>query len=382
VNPLPTVNAGTNVTINLGESTVLNATGASTYTWNTGATTASINVSPTETTTYTVTGMNSNGCSKTDTVMVTVIEATTVVEAYAGEDERICRGNSVTLSASGGTSYLWSTGETTPSITVAPHNTSHYTVTAYIGDIYDEDDVTVFVSNNPNVNITNGSEVTILRGEYITLSATGANRYEWSNGAVLANIAVNPIGTTTYKVTGYNNDNCSDFKEVRVNVVPIVTAFAGRDQTICLNEEITLTATGGDEFLWNTGEITASITVAPSEDTEYSVTVYNELDYDTADVMVYVNDCSDIENQEYFEFLVYPNPTAGELNIKISGVINVSNIALYDLTGKIIYQEIISNDTQQNFVKQLDLTPYSDGLYLLKLGDSEHSVTKKIVIHR
>jgi hypothetical protein len=316
---------------------------------------------------------------------VTVQTGTSNVTANAGEDVNVCPGVSVILSASGGDTYVWSTGETTQNITVMPDHTTHYTVTAYIGDVYDEDVVTVYVSNNPTVNISNGSEVTILQGEYITLSASGANRYEWNNGATQPNIAVNPNGTTTYKVTGYNSNNCSAFKETRVNVVPKVTAFAGDDKTICRSEKITLTATGGDEFLWSNGETTASIAVSPTEDTEYSVTVYNALDYDTAEVMVYVNDCSAVENPEnpeYFEFLAYPNPTAGELNIKISGVINVSHIALYDLTGKLIFQEVISNDTQQNFVKQLDLTPYSDGLYLLKLVDGIHSVTKKIVIQK
>jgi hypothetical protein len=242
------------------------------------------------------------------------------------------------------------------------------------------------VNPNPVVNVTNGGEVTILQGEYVNLSATGANRYEWNNGATLANIAVNPSTTTTYSVTGFIGD-CWGLKDVIVNVVPRVAAFAGDDQNICRDEQITLTAVGGDEFLWSTGETTSSITVAPIEDTEYSVTVYNDLDYDIADVMVYVNDCSNtdpevIGNPEYFEFVVYPNPTTGDLNIKISGLIDASSIALYDITGKMLYQESIINNTNQSFEKKLDLAFYSDGFYLLKLTDNTHSITKKIILNR
>ncbi len=61
-----------NTTINYGESTTLNAIGAITYQWSNGANTASITVSPTSTTVYYVTGTNSNGCSGTANVTVTV----------------------------------------------------------------------------------------------------------------------------------------------------------------------------------------------------------------------------------------------------------------------------------------------------------------------
>ena len=79
--------------------------------WSTGATTASITVSPTSTQTYTVTACDSNGNSDTDDVIVTVNSVT----ANAGSDVTIDEGDSVTLTASGGDSYLWNTGATTQS---------------------------------------------------------------------------------------------------------------------------------------------------------------------------------------------------------------------------------------------------------------------------
>lgn len=77
----PTVNAGTTVSIAIGNQTTLTATGGSgTYSWSpiTGLSspnTASTNASPTVTTTYTVTFTDANGCSASDTVTVQVIEA-------------------------------------------------------------------------------------------------------------------------------------------------------------------------------------------------------------------------------------------------------------------------------------------------------------------
>ncbi|MCB0448153.1 MAG: T9SS type A sorting domain-containing protein, partial [Gelidibacter sp.] len=380
VNPVPTINAGADVTINSGDSVTLTATGGASYSWNTGATTSSITVSPTVTTTYTVTG-TLNGCQSTDTVTVFVNN----LQANAGPDVSICHGYSTTLTASGGDTYLWSTGATTSSITVNPTSTSTYSVTVFVGNLQDTDDVTVYVNPNPNVIITNGSEVTILQGEYVTLSATGANTYLWNNGATQPNIAVSPNATTTYSVTGYIN-NCSDQKQVVVNVLQSVTANAGNDVTVCLQDNtVTLTASGGDEYLWNTGETTASITVNPEVDTEYSVTVYNALDYDIDEVMVYVNDCADPElpeeSSEDLEFLVYPNPTYGNLNIRISGLLSVSSIYLYDISGKTLYHEVISeNGEQQSFTKTMNISNFAAGIYLLKLVDNRTVVTKKIIL--
>ena len=381
VNPSPTINAGSDVTINLGESTTLTATGGNTYLWSTGSTSSSITVSPTVTTTYTVTGYL-NGCQNTDSVTVFVNSA----NANAGQDQTICNGYSATLTATGGDTYLWSTGATTQSITVNPTSTSTYTVTAYVGNSQDTDSVIVTVNPNPNVVIANGSEVSILEGEYVTLSVSGANTYLWNNGATQPNIAVSPNTSTTYSVTGYIN-NCSDTKQVTVNVFESVSANAGEDVTVCLDDNtVTLTAaasSGGDQFLWSTGETTSSIIVSPEVDTEYTVTVYNELDYDTDEVMVFVNDCIDTEvpdDSESLEFLVYPNPTFGDLNIKITGLLNVSSIHLYDLSGKALYSETISDGEEHTYIKTLNLSNFAAGIYLLKLVDNRNVITKKIVL--
>ena len=95
----------------VGTITVTNST--ATYAWNTGETTASINVTPTTNTTYTVTVTDGN-CTATDDVDVTVTPNPTV---NIGNDVAICQGDSTLLDAgSGHTNYLWNTGETTQTI--------------------------------------------------------------------------------------------------------------------------------------------------------------------------------------------------------------------------------------------------------------------------
>ncbi|HTO17117.1 MAG TPA: hypothetical protein VLZ83_15205, partial [Edaphocola sp.] len=59
--------------------------------------------------------------------IVEVNQSTETIIANAGDDVSICQGASTTLTATGGSTYLWSTGETTASITVSPEQTTTYT---------------------------------------------------------------------------------------------------------------------------------------------------------------------------------------------------------------------------------------------------------------
>ncbi len=83
--------------------------------YNIGNGGSQVTVSPTTTTTYTVTGTDANGESSSTTVTVNVSPQHTISASGA---VMICTGSSVTLTASAGATYLWSTGETSQSITV------------------------------------------------------------------------------------------------------------------------------------------------------------------------------------------------------------------------------------------------------------------------
>ena len=224
----------------------------------------------------------------------------------------------------------------------------------------------------------------MLKGERVTLSASGAKTYKWNNGAVQPNITVVPNSTQTYKVTGFN-DKCAAERSVKVNVLEKVVASAGKDVTIYRNEKTVLTATGpkGSEYLWSTGETTKSITVSPEESTVYSVMVYHALDSDTANVTVNVIDLVDediLDDSTNLKFLIHPNPTNGELHVKVSGLTYLSSIHLYDLSGKSLYSEIINESDHHTYVKTLDLSNYATGIYLLQLVNNNSVITKKVVL--
>lgn len=206
-----TADAGDDQTIAVGEATMLTATGGDTYVWSTGETTATIEVSPEETTTYTVT-VSANGCSAEDEVTVSVEGCTLVADA--GDDQEICLGEEVVLTVAGEGDVLWSTGETTTSITVSPTETTTYSVILTSGTCEAIDEVVVGVTI---VEVNAGRDKFLCDGfgEEATLTSTIADTYLWSTGETTRSIVVSPSTTTTYTLT-ITVGSCSDMDEVTV----------------------------------------------------------------------------------------------------------------------------------------------------------------------
>jgi len=267
VKSLPIANAGDNKTICFGGSTLLTASGGTSYNWDIPATGSNVTVNPVVTTTYTVTVANASGCSASDNVIVFV---TPIPGVSAGLDKTICTGDNVTLTAVGGDSYLWSNGFGSASITVSPNDTTTYTVTVAKDNCSATDDVVVIVNPLPVVNA--GEDKILCRGDSVWLIATGAATYVWSQGTSNDSLHVSPFTITTYTVTGTLN-TCNNTDNVVVTIVDIPTANAGIDQGICSGQSATLVATGGGTYSWSNNSTSASNTVYPDTITTYIVTV-------------------------------------------------------------------------------------------------------------
>lgn len=266
-----TINAAPSLTVNApsictGQSVNLIGSGAATYTWNTGATTSSINVSPVATTVYTLTGSNGGACVSTSTTAVTVNTTPTV----AVNTSTICSGQTANLTASGAATYTWNTGATTASIAVAPASTTVYTITGANGVCTNAKTTTVTVNATPTVAVNSS---TICSGQNTNLTASGATTYSWNTGATTSSINVSPVSTTVYSITG-TNGTCTDTKTstVTVNATPTV---AVNSSTICNGQSTNLSAGGATTYSWNTGAVTASISVSPVSNTTYTVYGYN-----------------------------------------------------------------------------------------------------------
>lgn len=187
----------------------------------------------------------------------------------------ICIGESVTLTApSGADSYLWyHDGSTSQSVTVSPGTTqTYYCEVTGLCEYKQTLDVQVVVKPSPIIefNIINP---TICSGESITLTATGADSYNWNTGQTSPNITVSPASQTTYTVDGEIND-CSSSSSITVNVnpTPAVSIVPSVTGPVCSGESVILTASGADSYLWSDGSTSSSITVSPASTTTYNVT--------------------------------------------------------------------------------------------------------------
>jgi hypothetical protein len=217
VNPSPIINVIASETlICAGGSSTLTASGGSNYTWNFGPTTAAVVVSPTANTVYTVISAGA-GCNATQTVSVDVFTQTLTVS----NSTAICIGSSITLNASGGTTYLWSNGGTGSSIFVYPSVSTLYTVSAVtvINNMSCNSTGSVNLTINPNPTVTAVlTRSVICRGESTILKANGANTYVWNNTATTPSFVINPIINTNYTVTGTDANGCKGTGTVQVKV--------------------------------------------------------------------------------------------------------------------------------------------------------------------
>lgn len=253
VNPLPTVDAGTDVTICDNQTATLTASGnATSYTWDNGVSDGVPFSPPPGTTTYTVTGIDANGCENTDQVDVSVGSLPTV---DAGADFDACEGESITLSGSGtAVTYTWDNG-ISDGVAFSAGSTTTYTVTGTDNaGCQGTDQITVTVNPLPDVDA--GTNISICVGEDTSLTATGtADTYTWDNG-VSDGVSFTPsLGTTTYTLTGVNTTTgCANTDVVEITVNDLPTVIAGLDTTICEGSSISLTGSGtADNYTWDNG---------------------------------------------------------------------------------------------------------------------------------
>ncbi|MEM6771911.1 MAG: hypothetical protein AAF597_15120, partial [Bacteroidota bacterium] len=270
VTPQPTLDLGGDQTYCAGDVTTLTANGAfSNILWDGGQTTLIIPLQASGTNTYTATASNGN-CSVTESATITVNE---VPEVSASGDETICAGESVTLTATGPGPFQWTTGATTPSITVSPTVNTDYFVETTINGCTGFDGLVVNVQDAPTLDL--GGDRTFCQGEATTLTASGSfSSISWNGGLTTRTIDLHDVGTQTYTATA-ENGSCSVTESVTITIIASPAVTASADQSICAGDSITLSATGTGPFSWSTGDVGSTIRVSPAAETIYSVAVGN-----------------------------------------------------------------------------------------------------------
>ena len=241
--------------------------------------------------TYTLNILEANGCLGTANYTVTqdIAVPTAVITNNTASTLLTCSQTSISLLASGGTTYSWSNATsvvgTNAALSLNSPGIYTVTVTGTNGCIDTEQ---LSITQNitaPTSALTNNTAATQLTCALtsISLTATGGGTYSWSNGTTIvgtaANLTVTTPGTYTVTVTSSTN-GCTSTSATTItqNITPPPAAIASVPNPAvltCATTSIALTASGGGTYAWVTGStnLGSQATISATTTGTYTVTV-------------------------------------------------------------------------------------------------------------
>jgi gliding motility-associated-like protein len=259
-------------TICSGDNITLSASGASSYTWTSGSSLNTINVTPTTFTTYSVIGANNLGCQKSATSLVNVVNTPTV--SINSPSTSVCFGYTMTIAANGASNYSWSTGATTNTINIQPFSNVTYSVIGSNGGTCSDTAIlSLIVLPLPSVSASASSTLACV-GQTVNLSASGnAVNYLWQpNNLFGASQTVQITAPITYTVYGQGTNSCAFLSTVFIDaqngtaVTPVSTP-----SSVCVGDSAVLSVIGGNVPLWSSNPIPNTIIVTPTVNSTYTV---------------------------------------------------------------------------------------------------------------
>ena len=260
VNNLPSVNAGTDQIVCNGDSVTLNASGnALNFAWDNSIVDGQI-FEVINTQNYILTGTSSDGCTNTDTVLISALNSPST---NAGNDINLCINDSVQLQASGADNYSWSPNTFLSASNISnpwavPAVNTTYILTGSLVNGCTKND-TISIDINPLPLLTTSIDATICEGDTIQIEVFGGSSCTWLTANNISNSTVSnpqvwPTSTTTYIVLASDNNTCADTAEITISVNPKPTVDAGLDQNICFGDSTSLNASGNAvSYNWSNG---------------------------------------------------------------------------------------------------------------------------------
>jgi hypothetical protein len=277
-----------------------------------------------------------------------------------------CIGDSVSLTSTPASSYLWSTNDTTQNITVSTSGSYYVNVTYSIGCTVSSTPTTVTANPLPAVDL--GNDVSVCDGDnaVLTANATGGlspYNYSWSNGLGNANTyIVTPSASSTYTVNVTDSNNCSsntDSVTITLNPLP-PTPTVGINGT-------QLTSSVASAYQWFDCD-NGFVAIAGETNQSFTATVSGNYA-----VLITDNGCSDTSacfnvfvvglnaNNNISNISIYPNPANSLCTIQTTRPLLIE---IYLLEGNLIESKKI------NTTYSFDISNYANGLYLVKATDN------------
>lgn len=275
--PNPVVDAGPDVTLCAGQTTIPAASGAANYQWDLGLLNGLAFTPPVGSTVYTVTGTDVNGCVATDFMTVQVHALPTVAFTSSGS----CALNATAFTNNSSDiyplTYDWNFGDGSPNDPSVHVNHVFQAAAVY--------NVTLTATNSVGcvASVTNptqiyplpavnaGADVTICPGGSVTFSGSGAVSYSWNNG-ISDGVAFEPLTANIFTVVGTDANGCTNTDDAQVFFYTEPIVDAGPDVTLCNGETTSLNASGAANYQWDYGVINGNIFTPALGSTVYTVT--------------------------------------------------------------------------------------------------------------
>lgn len=348
--------------LNPDNSTYLSWTYTSANTSNAGVRSWTRTLPPNPGTYTFVSSYNGSTCSKTFDILSPSVTA--------NGPTTFCEGNSVMLSASTGSSYLWSNGTTTKNITVSISGQYTVTVTSTHGCTVVSDPISVTVNPLPTATVTAGSPTSFCQGISVLLNANAATSYWWNNGATTQGIIVSTSGN--YIVTVTNSNGCST-----VSTPTAVTVYPVPDIPIITasGNQLSSSSPTGNQWYLN-GSILAganSQTYSALQNGQYSVYVSNSYGcYRISAIFNFMNTGTQIIQEDKC-WHILPNPNNGIFMVRNSHQA-AARIEVYNSIGS----KILSTDYLQE-EPEIDISSQPNGIYFVRVSSEGYEQIVQII---
>jgi gliding motility-associated-like protein len=309
--------------------------------------------------------VNNAFCSDTAAHLLTVNPYPVI--GFTPTNPFVCKGNSITLTASGGVNYQW----TAPGLAIAnPGNASINSspvkdifYTAKVTDsegCSSKDSVMVKVVAPAAVKVP--ASLFACEGSTVQLNASGTDNYKWINNTQginnidIANTTALPGASITYTVVGYDNYNCfTDTADlfVRISKLPVVNA--GVDQQLIAGNTVRLVpaVSGAVKWIWSPADFLSCTEClnpvsTPKSSVVYTFTAFNADGCTAKDEVAVQLICK--SNLVFIPSAFTPNNDNLNDRFKItgSGIKTINSIIIYNRWGKVMFERKNININDQN----------------------------------
>lgn len=361
VNPSPNISilSVSNPTFCVGNSSIIQPTGASNYTLLPGNQTGtSFTVTPASTTTYTISGSSSFGCLAANNVTTQILVVPNPTLSMAAlTSTALCQGNSVIVVPSGASTYtILPTLSIGNSFTITPVSTSVYTVNgSSSGGCLSANSLTfqLTVNPNPTVSISSNTNTVLCAGDSSIITPVGASTYTMLPGNISGtSFTVTPASSTVYTISGTSSNGCVSVNPitvmVNVNPTPTISLLSVSNSTLCGGNSSVIQPTGASNYTLIPGNQTGTaFTVTPTSTTTYTIIGGNTFG------------CL-ATNNVTTTLLVTPNPTISLASITSAAICTGDSVVIVP-SGASTYTLLPSLSTGNTFT----VTPGSTSVYTI-----------------